>query len=190
MRTFLVLSALIAIALIAAAITIEFMTADGGAPQLTNARTLIWNVGSSAWSFAQPLFQLIIVLLILEWIFSRVGIRLRINEVATDWTIQTFIAGTIIVTFCIAALADTKAVGYLKDVVLIVIGFYFGSAARSGLRGRVPSPETASQPLAAAVTIDATVPATAPKGQGETKEESADRARRGFDGTDESSDRR
>ena len=44
----------------------------------------------------------------------------------------------IVTTFCIAVLANIEAVGYLKDVVLIVIGFYFGTRARRAEDGSLP----------------------------------------------------
>jgi hypothetical protein len=133
MQTFLILTTIVAILLVTAAIGIEFLAGTDPSvnQQLTAARTLIWSIGANAWMFAKPLLQLIAVLLILEWLFSRVGVRLRLNEIRTNWNVQTFIAGVIISTFCIAVLADIQAVSYLKDVVLIVIGFYFGTRART-----------------------------------------------------------
>jgi hypothetical protein len=178
MRTLLVLAALIAIVLIGASIAIEFMSSDGSVQHLNDVRALVASVGTNAWTFAQPLLQLIIVLMILEWIFARAGIRLRINEIATDWNVQTFIAGLIIITFCIAALAGlTGAIGYLKEIVLIVVGFYFGRSART----KPNTPQEATL-MGTDLSIDTGTPQPAPKGRGESAEEHKDRARRGFDG--------
>lgn len=183
MRTFLVLVTIMGLLLIAAAVGIELASTDPGmAQQLSNARTLVWRIGDNAWSFARPLLQLIAVLLILEWIFSRVGIRLRLSEITTDWNVQTFIAGIIIVTFCIAVLADIQAVGYLKEVVLIVIGFYFGTRARTTLRpGDSGQRVVVTPPPSTPSADDPRVPKQQPKGVGESLEENEDRARRGWE---------
>lgn len=132
MRTFLVLTTCVGLVLIGAALWIEIGSSDpNAAPQLANARLFVWSVGAQGWAFARPLLQLIIVLLIVEWLFARTGFNLGISEITTRWNAQTFIAGLIVTTFCISVLADIQAVAYLKDVVLIVIGFYFGSRAQT-----------------------------------------------------------
>jgi hypothetical protein len=127
---------------------------------------------------------LIAVLLILEWVFSNVGIHLRLNEISTGWNVQTFIAGIIIVTSCIAVLADIQVVAYLKDVVLIVIGFYFATRARPRIRPgdagqhAFVTPPPPSGPSAG----DQPVP-TQPKGEGESKEELKAFLRRSLSGS-------
>jgi hypothetical protein len=183
MRTFLFLVTVVGILLIATAVGIEVASTDPGmAQQLSNARTLVWRIGESAWSFARPLLQLIAVLLILEWVFSRVGVRLRLNEITTDWNVQTFIAGLIIVTFCIAVLADIQAVSYLKEVVLIVIGFYFGTRARTSMRlGGSGQPVVVTPPPSSPSGYDQIVLSQQPKGVGESQEENEEHARRGWE---------
>jgi len=162
MRTFLVLVALIAVVLVAAAVAIEVASVDPAvAQQLDKARSLVWAIGGNGWSFARPLLQLIVVFLILDWLLSRIGVRIRLADLGT-WNTQTFIAGLIITTFCVAVLANIEAVSYLKDVVLIVIGFYFGTRARRS------HPEGTT---GIAVTAPTTPPPPPVRGAGESREE-------------------
>jgi len=152
MRTFLVLATFAAVLLIGAAVAIEVASVDPAmAQQLSPARSLVWAIGANAWAFARPLLQLIVVFLILDWLLSKVGVRLSLTDIGA-WNTQTFIAGLIITTFCVAVLANIEAVSYLKDVVLIVIGFYFGTRAQSlrpeGSAGMAVATPPAPSPLA------------------------------------------
>lgn len=132
MRFVLVSAALFALIVLVAVVFVEFQMIDPQHPtQLDTIHALLLGFGATAWEFAKPLLQLIIVLTIVDWLLGRLGVRIRLENLSSTWSIQTFIAGAIISTFCIAALASIPAVGYLKDVVLIVIGFYFGTRAKS-----------------------------------------------------------
>jgi len=119
--------------LILAAVAIEILAAyDTNLDRsLADARLLVRSISLEGWQFLRPLLQLIIVFLILDWIAARIGFQFKLEHLKGSWNIQTFIAGLIIVTYCIAVLADIPAVNSLKDVVLIVIGFYFGTKSRA-----------------------------------------------------------
>jgi hypothetical protein len=132
MRAFLFMTSVIALLLVAAALAIEFLSVDPTwSGSLQHARELVWALGGRGWEFLRPLLQLIIVFLILDWLLARLGVQLKLNEFKGSVNVQTFIACIIIATFCIAVLAGLNdGLGYLKDVVLIVIGFYFGTRAR------------------------------------------------------------
>ena len=93
MRTLLLLFAIVGTLLIAGLVAIELASIDPAtSQQLENARTLLKSISWHAWTFARPLVQLVVVLLILDWLFSRAGIRLHLNEF-NAWSVQTFIAG-------------------------------------------------------------------------------------------------
>jgi hypothetical protein len=120
--------------------------------QLQGTRDLIRIVGLSGWDFMRPLLQLLAVLVIFDWLANRLGVQLKLEHLRGTLSVQTFIAGAIVTTFCVAVLADIKAVEYLKDVVLIVIGFYFGTRAktedekRASVEADVENPKPSPRP--------------------------------------------
>lgn len=94
--------------------------------------TSISGVSSAAWDFAKPLLQLSVVLLIVDWILGKFGLSLASRRRAgLDWNIQTIIALMVVGAFSIAALGGLSGVSVLKDLALVVVGFYFGSQKRS-----------------------------------------------------------
>lgn len=96
------------------------------APILTNALNGLGNVIS-------PLIQLFVVLVIIEWFLKRMGITLGSSATwkGIEWNTQTIIAVIVIFAFSIAALGGlTEGLGALKDVALVVVGFYFGTQKR------------------------------------------------------------
>jgi len=85
-------------------------------------------VGTNAWRFAEPLLQLMVVLLIVDWLLGRLGIEVKAGLRGFDWNVQAIIAITVIGSFALAALGGiTQGVGVLKDLALVVVGFYFGT---------------------------------------------------------------
>jgi type IV secretory pathway TrbD component len=95
--------------------------------RLDRIENVLMSGANTAWAFAAPLLQLIVVLTVLEWFAERLGVSVRLQELGLTWNVQTLIALAVISSFCIAALAGLSGVGYLKDITLAVIGFYFGS---------------------------------------------------------------
>jgi MFS family permease len=95
--------------------------------RIDRVENLLTNGALNAWTFAMPLLQLVVVLLVLEWFGERLGFRMKLQELGLTWNIQTLIAIVVIVSFCIAALGGIRGVSDLKDIALAVIGFYFGS---------------------------------------------------------------
>lgn len=131
MRALLFFSLLFAALLIALNIGLSLMSMDGAVanPGLTKAQDLVGSVSDAAWKFGEPLLQLIVVLALGEWFVSRLGLKVSTLGLGTI-NVQTFIAVAIVFTFCLAALANLPGASYMKDVVLIVIGFYFGTRSR------------------------------------------------------------
>lgn len=192
MKSILYLSFFVGLILLCLAVGLEIAAVDSQySANLAAARSLVASVNSGAWDFARPLIQLMVVFVILEWVASRVGLSIDLKSLKSNtWNVQTFIAGMIITTFCVAVLADIRAVGYLKEVVLIVIGFYFGTRAKSRddtdgsgggdgtFGGPVGSAGYTSRSGASIVMDDA---APAPKGAGESAEEGRRQSRSAFD---------
>ena len=84
------------------------------------------NFVSQAWIFVRPLVQLVIILAIVEWILKRLGISLFSEKTKFEWTIQTVIAVILVSAFAIVALGAGEITA-LKDLALVVVGFYFGT---------------------------------------------------------------
>jgi hypothetical protein len=89
-------------------------------------------IGRNGWGFIRPFLQLILVLVIIDWILSKWGINLQSNVFRFEWNIQTLIALIVIGAFAIAALGGiSDGIGTLKDLALVVVGFYFGTQKRT-----------------------------------------------------------
>lgn len=82
------------------------------------------------WRLFVPFIQLALLFLIIDWLLTRFGIDVLSKGRQFDWNIQTIIALIVISAFAIAALAGLDGVSSLKDVALVVVGFYFGSQRR------------------------------------------------------------
>jgi hypothetical protein len=94
-------------------------------------------IGWGLASFARPLLQLAIVLLILLEAGKRLGIisdqmtlASTADRILGSTSIQAVIAIIIVVAVSISALAGIGDTGVLKDLALVVVGFYFGSKAK------------------------------------------------------------
>ena len=93
-------------------------------------------LGNTAWSFARPLLQLLLVLLIVDWILKRMGIQFSPGAATTsigrqfNWDVQAIIAVIVIAAYAVAQLAGLGGEG-MKDIALVVVGFYFGTQRRS-----------------------------------------------------------
>jgi len=95
-----------------------------------NVSDKIETITRYVWDFFVPFLQLALLFLIIDWLLTRFGIDVLSKGRSFDWNIQTVIALIVISAFAIAALAGLNGVGALKDVALVVVGFYFGSQKR------------------------------------------------------------
>ncbi|HDN9016541.1 TPA: hypothetical protein P2I01_003442 [Aeromonas salmonicida] len=131
MRTLLFFLLVFAAFLISLQVGLSLMGMDAlqGNSGLKQAQEVVDSISSSAWQFGQPLLQLVVVLALGEWFVSRLGLKVSSIGLGSI-NIQTFIAIAIVFTFCLAALGNLPGLAYLKDVVLIVIGFYFGTRSK------------------------------------------------------------
>lgn len=85
----------------------------------------------SVFQFVRPFLQLVIILVILEWLLNKFGLSLKRDSMRLDWNVQTIIALVVIIAFALAALSGVEGAGMLKDVALVVVGFYFGTQKKT-----------------------------------------------------------
>lgn len=77
-----------------------------------------------------PIFRLVAVVLLLMFFFSKMNLPLYLKK--DSWSERTILAFAIVFTFCASALMGGGQVeGPLKDVALVIIGFYFGASSGS-----------------------------------------------------------
>ena len=88
--------------------------------------------------FLSPLVQFGLVVFILLWAVERIygaeGLKMMstgAERMDGQFNIQSFIAIIVVIAFSISALTGVGAhVGDLKDIALVVVGFYFGTRRR------------------------------------------------------------
>lgn len=89
-------------------------------------------IGAGVWNFARPLLQLAVVLAIVDWLIRRWSIAGSFSSFGRDFNIQAIVALIVIGAFAVAVLSGiTEGVGALKDLALVVVGFYFGTQRRA-----------------------------------------------------------
>jgi hypothetical protein len=84
-------------------------------------------ISGYVWNLFVPFLQLTLLFFVIDWLLNRFGIDALSKKAKLDWNIQTVIALIVISAFAIAALAGLDGLSSLKDVALVVVGFYFGS---------------------------------------------------------------
>ena len=88
-------------------------------------------LGIFVFEFVRPFLQLVIILIVLEWLLGRFGISLNRSILKIDWNVQTIIATVVMIAFSLAALSGVEGASMLKDVALVVVGFYFGTQKKT-----------------------------------------------------------
>jgi hypothetical protein len=88
------------------------------------------SLAKNAWDFARPLLQLMVVLVIVDWVLHRLGVRLDSGVRHFEWNVQAIIAIIVVAAYAVAELGGIGN-GGLKDIALVVVGFYFGTQRRS-----------------------------------------------------------
>jgi len=81
------------------------------------------------WLFARPIVQLIIVLFVAYSFAQILGITKENIAAFNALDIKTVLAFFVIGAFCLAAFLSENPASWLKDLALVVIGFYFGTKA-------------------------------------------------------------
>jgi hypothetical protein len=81
------------------------------------------------WLFARPIVQLIVVLFVAYSFAQLFGITKENIATFNALDIKTVLAFFVIGAFCLAAFLSENPASWLKDIALVVIGFYFGTKA-------------------------------------------------------------
>lgn len=88
-------------------------------------------IANIAWNFLSPILQVTLILIILEWVLQKFGTSVVSVRGSLNWNVQTVIAILVVGTFALASLTNlSKGLDYLKDLSLVVVGFYFGTQKR------------------------------------------------------------
>ncbi len=137
-------------------------------PDIANAlqpvAAYLRDIGWGLASFARPLLQLAIVLLILLEAGKKLGVisdQMTLagtyDRVLSSTSIQAVIAIIIVAAVSISALAGVGDTAVLKDLALVVVGFYFGTKTkeRDG-QGGASLPERAPAPPAPGSSTETT----------------------------------
>jgi hypothetical protein len=137
-RTIVTTSVLVFLLLLAAFLALTFAevysTGEQERQVWTQMSAVIATVGARAWEFIRPLLQLAVLLLIVDWLLGRLGIAPFSHGTARSgaWSVQAIIALIIVGALGLAALSDVAmGLAILKDLALVVVGFYFGTQKRS-----------------------------------------------------------
>jgi hypothetical protein len=94
--------------------------------------------GWSLWELIQPVLQLALLLAVLLFFYRNSGMAQRFAETrsfGSAFNTQSAIALIIIGSFAVAALTRPEAATQLKEIALVVVGFYFGTRQRRGEAG-------------------------------------------------------
>jgi hypothetical protein len=75
--------------------------------------------------FARPFVEIILMFLIVHWAMQRFNLQIQIPQVG-DWKIMNMVVIIVTGGFVYAALRGLNGVTYLRDLALVVLGFYFG----------------------------------------------------------------
>jgi hypothetical protein len=90
------------------------------------------------WDFLQPLLTIAVLLMIVDWFLRRLGIRFTPSTALTNINVQAAIALLVIGSLALASFISKDTAEPLKELSLVVVGFYFGSRSRpEGNSGRM-----------------------------------------------------
>lgn len=105
--------------------------------EISTATTMLFTVGGGVGRVFGPVIQLAFVVTILLHAAEKTGLLQRdassslFSRISAASNIQAFIAIVIVVSLAIAALSGVGDISVLKDLALVVVGFYFGTKRQS-----------------------------------------------------------
>jgi hypothetical protein len=145
-----------------AALQVLAVSSPDTARHLEPIMQLLEGIGVGLATFIKPLLQLAIVLLILLEAAKRLGfvsdqmtISVSTSSILQSKSIQAVIAIIIVAAVSISALAGVGDTAVLKDLALVVVGFYFGTKAKEhDGQGDAISPDRAPAPPATGPSIE------------------------------------
>lgn len=86
---------------------------------------MIKDIAVFIFEFSRPFVEIILLFLIAHWAIHRFNIQLDIPQIS-DWKIANIIVILVVGSFVFAALRGLNGATYLRDLALVVLGFYFG----------------------------------------------------------------
>ncbi|MBD0263026.1 MAG: hypothetical protein ICV78_09965 [Tolypothrix sp. Co-bin9] len=114
-------------------IPLKYVELQGYVNTQNELSPIIENIANKIWTFISPILQLTLLLILVDWILHKFGIDYE-SEISKRFNlnVQVIIAVVIIGSFALAALANlNQGLGYLKDLSLVVVGFYFGTQRKT-----------------------------------------------------------
>ncbi len=92
----------------------------------------IATLAQHAWFFIQPILQAALVIAIAIYAFSFFNFDLNLIAEKLDWDFRALLAFVVVAAFAISAIGGSNGAHLLKDVALVVVGFYFGGLGLGG----------------------------------------------------------
>lgn len=140
MRSIIGIAALLFLVIFGAYLIVELIPSDqlGGIDRVRIVSGHIESLARETWTFARPILQLILILIILEWVLTRAGIQVDLSKLKLTWDIRALLAIIVVIAFSLGALAGSPMAGLLENVCLVVLGFYFGGMTKHTPEEKTP----------------------------------------------------
>ncbi|MGD0697576.1 MAG: hypothetical protein ABSB82_22365 [Terriglobia bacterium] len=137
LRWILGLASFIFIVFLTAYLSVELVPSEylGGVDRVRIVSDRISSVGAEAWQFGRPILQLVLILIIFDWLLKRAGLTLDLSTIRLSTDTRAVLALLVVVAFTLAALSGSPGMGPLQDVCLVVLGFYFGGLTKEKAEG-------------------------------------------------------
>src|ERR1700733_6072599 len=125
-----------------AAVSYVAFVSNPDSATLKGVQSELHNIGMEGWKLVSPLLQLAIVLAIVAWARQRLEFKWDLAKFQTEHNVKAFIAIIVVVGFVVAVMGSLEYTSYLKDVALVIVGFYFGSAGlkQPSMTATAPAP--------------------------------------------------
>jgi hypothetical protein len=142
------------------------------APLVASLAMEVQALGKSLGNFIAPILQLALVLVILIAAAERFGFTAERRDwagfaaLSTANNVQAFIAVVIVGALVVGALAGIGRIDTLKDIALVVVGFYFGTRRSQTSINEAVEVGTAAGVAAAVQAAPPAVAADAPRPEG------------------------
>ena len=83
-------------------------------------------ISKEVWSFGRPILRAALLIAIAMSLLSFFNLDIKTLTAGLTWDIRSLLAFLVVGSFCVASIAGSDYSGFLKDVSLVIIGFYFG----------------------------------------------------------------
>ncbi|MBZ9765526.1 hypothetical protein LB526_01965 [Mesorhizobium sp. CA6] len=118
---------------------LTYLATQSNDPSIKMIAEQTLQIGYTIGHFLRPILQMALVVFILLTAAERIGFldedsswRLHLGSLSQGNNVQAFIAVAIIGALVVSAVGNVGDTGVLKDLALVVVGFYFGTRRREG----------------------------------------------------------